>query len=140
MRALTVHLDHSSAAVRKFQIEQMLEHTKKFEEYPIVLAGDFNMKSDDEIFSLVKSQFAMVTDQHPLTYPQINPRVAIDFILLNHRASRLLDVESYYTVDEEYESDHLLLVIELKLKKKWRGTSIKTLIGSIPRVPLVDLS
>lgn len=115
---MSVHLDHRSNADRKFQIEQMLEHTKRFEEYPIVFGGDFNMKSDNENFSLVKTQFAMVTDHHPLTFPQINPRVAIDFILLNKRGVELFDVERYYTVDEQYASDHLPLVIELKLKQK----------------------
>lgn len=115
---MTVHLDHRSDVDRKFQIEQMLEHTEKFEEYPIIFGGDFNMMPGNVNFSLVKKQFKMVTDQHPLTYPQINPSRVIDFILLNERAFELFDVAKYYTVREEYASDHLPLVIELKLKRK----------------------
>lgn len=115
---MTVHLDHRSDVDRKFQIEQMLAHTKEFEDYPIVFGGDFNMQPDNANFSLLKSQFAMVTDQHPLTFPQIDPRIAIDLFLMNKAAVELFDVARYGVVDERYASDHLPLVMELKLKKK----------------------
>ncbi len=115
---MTVHLDHRSDVDRRLQIEQMLAHTKKFEEYPIVFGRDFNMTPDNENFSLINKQFKTVTDHHPLTYPQINPTRTLDYILLNERAIELFDVGRYYAVDEKYASDHLPLIVELSLKKK----------------------
>ena len=115
---MTVHLDHRSDVDREFQIAQMLEHTKKYDNYPIIFGGDFNMKPDNDNFNLIKKQFAMVTDDHPFTFPQINPTTTIDFILLNNKASELLDVVDYYTVDEQYASDHLPLIMEFKFKSK----------------------
>ena len=114
---MTVHLDHRSDEDRKFQIVQMLEHTKRYDNYPIIFGGDFNMKPENDNFSLIEKQFSMVTDNHPFTFPQINPRNTIDFILLNKKASELFDVLDYYTVAEEYASDHLPLIMEFKFKK-----------------------
>lgn len=114
---MTVHLDHRTDADRKHQIEQMLVHTQKYDEYPIIFGGDFNMKPDNVNFSLIEKQFTMVTDNHPFTFPQIDPTVTIDFILLNKKATELFDVIDYYTVDERYASDHLPVVVELKMKK-----------------------
>ncbi|MDD2476639.1 MAG: endonuclease/exonuclease/phosphatase family protein [Dysgonamonadaceae bacterium] len=114
---MTVHLDHRSDVDRAFQIAQMLELTQKYDEYPIIFGGDFNMEPDNDNFNLIKKQFKMVTDEHPLTYPQIDPNVAIDFFVLNQKAIDLFNVENYYTVDEQYASDHLPLIMELKFKK-----------------------
>lgn len=114
---MTVHLDHRSDTDRGYQIKQMLELTKKYDTYPIIFGGDFNMEPNNDNFNLIKKQFQMVTDNHPLTYPQINPNIAIDFFLLNQNANDLFNVEKYYTVDERYASDHLPLIVELKFKK-----------------------
>ena len=114
---MTVHLDHRSDTDRAFQIEQMLELTQKYDTYPIIFGGDFNMEPDNDNFNLIKKQFKMVTDNHPLTYPQIDPNIAIDFFLLNQKAADLFNVEKYYTVDERFASDHLPLMMELKFKK-----------------------
>lgn len=113
---MNVHLDHRSDADRKYQIEQMLEHTKEFDKYPIIFGGDFNMKPDNDNFKLIENQFAKVTDDHPLTFPQINPTTTIDFILLNKKATELFTVEKYYTVDEQYASDHLPLILDVSFK------------------------
>lgn len=114
---MNVHLDHRSDSDREYQIKQVLEHTKKLEEYPIIFGGDFNMRPNNENFKLIEEQFATVVENHPLTFPQINPRTTLDYILLNKKASELFNVEKYYTVDERYASDHLPLIIELKFKK-----------------------
>ena len=113
---MTVHLDHRSDTDRAYQITQMLQHTKEFDKYPIIFGGDFNMKPNNENFNLIKEHFRMLVDNHPLTFPQINPRVTLDYFLLNEKAIELFSVEGYYTVDEKYASDHLPLVLELKLK------------------------
>ena len=113
---MNVHLDHRSDADRRYQIEQMLEYTKNFDKYPIIFGGDFNMKPDNENFKLIETQFTKVTDDHPLTFPQINPSTTIDFILLNKKAMDLFTVEDYYTVDEQYASDHLPLILEVSFK------------------------
>lgn len=114
---MTVHLDHRSDTDRAYQITQMLQHTKEFDKYPIVFGGDFNMKPDNENFNLIKEHFTMLVDNHPLTFPQINPRVTLDYFVLNEKATETFSVEDYYTIDEEYASDHLPLILELKLKK-----------------------
>jgi len=59
----------------------------------------------------------MVTNDHPLTFSSTDPKTTIDFIFLNKKANDLFEVLSYYTVDEQYASDHLPLVLKLQLKK-----------------------
>lgn len=114
---MSVHLDHKSDVDRQYQVEQILEYTKKYDEYPIIFGGDFNMKPDNEVFKILEKQFMMVTNNHPLTFPETNPRTTIDFILLNKKAMEVFEVVDYYTVDEQYASDHLPLVLELRFKK-----------------------
>lgn len=114
---MSVHLDHRSDRDRQFQVEQLLEYTQKYDEYPIILGGDFNMKPDNEIFRILEKQFMMVTSDHPLTFSSTDPKTTIDFIFLNKKANDLFEVLSYYTVDEQYASDHLPLVLKLQFKK-----------------------
>lgn len=114
---MTVHLDHRTDTDRKYQIDLLLEHTKKYEKHPIIFGGDFNMEPDNYNFKYIEECFSMVTDNHPLTAPQIDPYVTIDYILLNKKSMEFFDVAEYYTVDEKYASDHLPLILELKLKE-----------------------
>lgn len=113
---MSVHLDHRSDKNRQFQVEQLLKYTQKYEDYPIIFGGDFNMKPDNKIFKILEQQFIMVTNEHPLTFPSVQPRTTIDFILLNKKATELFEIVDYYTVDEQYASDHLPLILELQFK------------------------
>lgn len=113
---MSVHLDHRSDVDRRYQVEQLLEYTKKYDEYPIIFGGDFNMTADNEVFKLLEQQFMMVPKEHPLTFSATEPKITIDFLLLNKKAMEVFEVIDYYTVDEQYASDHLPLILELKFK------------------------
>lgn len=112
---MTLHLDHRSDRDRQFQIEQAFEFIKKYETYPILFSGDFNMKPDNEVFRLIEQKFMMATKDSPLTFPSVNPKSTIDYILLNQKANDMFNVSAYYTVDEQYASDHLPLILELDI-------------------------
>lgn len=114
---ITVHLDHMSDENRGFQVTQMLEYIKKYDKYPIILSGDFNMKPDNKIFKLIEQEFMMITKEPPFTFSSTNPKSTIDYLLLNKKANDLFEVLDYYTVDEQYASDHLPLILELSVPR-----------------------
>ncbi len=116
---LCTHLDHRSIDDRMYQAEQILEEIQDYTDQPIIFAGDFNSqihKNNDGVYSLLSSEFELIKSDPPLTFPQIKPRVAIDHFLLNKPALDLFVVKDYYTIEEEYASDHLPLVLELEMK------------------------
>ncbi len=116
---LCTHLDHRSNDDRTYQVEQIIEEIENYLDQPIIFAGDFNTqihKEGDSVYSLLSPYFKLIQSDPPLTFPQINPRVAIDHILLNQSARDLLEVKDYYTVKEEYASDHLPLILEVEVK------------------------
>lgn len=114
---MSVHLDHRSDIDRQFQAKQLLEYTKPFDQYPIILAGDFNMEPNNDIFQLLLKRFVMETVKPPFTFSSTQPEVTIDHILINKKAYELFDILNYYTIDEKYASDHLPLVMELQIKQ-----------------------
>lgn len=113
---MTVHLDHRSDRDRQFQVEQLFEYIKKYDKYPIIFCGDFNMKPDNDIFKLIEQKFTMITKEPPFTFSSTDPKITIDYMLLNKKANDLFNVLEYYTVDEQYASDHLPLILELEFK------------------------
>ncbi len=115
MAFMTVHLDHMSDENRKFQIIQLLEYIRKYDKYPIILSGDFNMKPDNKIFKLIEQEFMMVTKAPPFTFSSTEPKLTLDYLLLDKKANDLFEVLDYYTVDEQYASDHLPLILELRV-------------------------
>lgn len=114
---MSTHLDHLSNEDRRLQVEKVIEVSERYKDIPIILGADLNMEPDNEVMDLVKKEFIMSCDNCPLTFPQINTKVTIDYILMNQAASKVLKVEKYWTAEEKYASDHLPLLAEFKLIK-----------------------
>lgn len=114
---MSAHLVHLSNEDRRLQVEKVIKVSEKFKDIPVIFGADLNMEPDNEVMDLVKKEFIMCCDSCPLIFPQINPTETIDYILMNQTASKALKVEKYWTVDEDYASDHLPLLAEFKLIK-----------------------
>ena len=114
---MSTHLDHLSNDDRRLQVEKVIEVSRKYKDIPIILGADLNMKPDNQIMDLIKRDFVMNCKNCPLTFPQKDSRVTIDYILSNHTACKVLKLQKYGTVEESYASDHLPLLAEFKLAK-----------------------
>ncbi|MGI6520876.1 MAG: endonuclease/exonuclease/phosphatase family protein [Fermentimonas sp.] len=115
---MTVHLDHRLDSDREYQLSQLIEHIKEYENHPVILSGDFNMQPDNQVFKLLDQQFEFATENHPFTFPAKEPKRTIDYLLLNKTAQKVFEVVDYYTMDEPYASDHLPVIIVLRFKTK----------------------
>jgi endonuclease/exonuclease/phosphatase family metal-dependent hydrolase len=113
---MSVHLDNRTNKDRQFQSEKLLKIAKQYDQYPIILCGDFNMQANNDIFKLISQQFFMCCENQPFTIPSTNPRRTIDFILMNKKAAGLFSIVNYNTVDERYASDHLPVKMEIMKK------------------------
>ncbi|ADB40954.1 endonuclease/exonuclease/phosphatase family protein [Spirosoma linguale] len=80
---------------------------------PVILAGDFNAQTDSKVIQLFDQTFVRSCQSCAPTIPVKNPNRAIDFVMVKQGGS--LKSTSTRVVDEQYASDHLPVVVELKL-------------------------
>lgn len=98
------------------EINQIIQISKQ-SEHPFILAGDFNATPPSEEIKLLGSEFTFACSTNcPFTFPSDNPRVTIDYIVLNPAAVKIFSVESYKAILDIGASDHLPLM-EYLLKK-----------------------
>lgn len=109
----SVHADHSTSAVRREQVERVLELLAPYcERYPVVLCGDFNAVPDAPEIGLMKDWLKAGKDGP--TFSVREPRVCIDYIFLYPRGR--WKVNRYEVVREAALSDHFPLVAETELR------------------------
>lgn len=83
--------------------------------FPIILAGDFNAKPDSPVIGYLDQHFTRsCQDDCQPTIPVEKPNRAIDFIMFKPKSS--ISSISTTVIDEKYASDHLPVVVELKVK------------------------
>lgn len=111
---ISTHLDHLTDKDRLVQTEKMLEIISLHKDYPVIVGADFNMEPDNKVMEVIRKELTGCTFC-PLTFPQINTNTTIDYIMLNDKAAQKLKLLNYYTVKEDYASDHLPLIGEFKL-------------------------
>lgn len=109
---ISTHLDHKSDDDRRFQAQKVLEISAKHKKLPIILGADLNMEANNKVMEVIKSKYFMNCSDCPLTFPETNPRVTIDYLLSNKVASKRFKVENYRTIEEKYASDHLPLMAD----------------------------
>ena len=109
----TTHLDHLEDSNRELQTEEALKNLEPYQEYPIILGGDFNMNLSSNVWDLWYSKFHVSCKECPFTAPADSPYTAIDFIILNDAAKAKFAVKSYDVYPETYASDHLPVVMTL---------------------------
>jgi len=112
----TTHLDHLQDSNRELQTREALKNLADYQQYPIVLGGDFNMNQINPVWDIWKTEFRVPCTNCPSTHRATNPTTAIDFIILNQMADTKFSVKSYRTYPETYASDHLPVVVELTKK------------------------
>lgn len=112
----STHLDAQRDPVnRELQINKIIEIASD-EELPFIIAGDFNAVPDSEVIRILDSHFKRTCSTCAPTIPVINPRRAIDFIAYKHPENKF-DVESHKVIDEQYASDHLPVVADIKIAR-----------------------
>ncbi|CAF1340671.1 unnamed protein product [Adineta steineri] len=115
-----IHLEHEIVSLREAQVKDAIEIYRRsgLEKQPFILAGDFN----DEPYSstvqllLTEGGFKLPHKQCSPTWPASNPTVTIDHILMNQKAADMFEITNYHTSTTNMSSDHLPLIMELKIK------------------------
>ena len=114
----STHIDHLSDDSRRVQAREIIAFLKPYSDIPIILGGDFNMTPDNEIWNTFNTIFKRGCTTCPGTFPAVNAKTTIDYLLLNKVADDKFTIKSYSTVQENYASDHLPLVMELEYTTK----------------------
>lgn len=114
----STHIDHKSDDSRRIQAREIISFLKPYGDIPIILGGDFNMTPENEIWNTFNTTFIRGCTTCPGTFPAVNAKTTIDYLLLNKVAADKFKIKRYYTVQENYASDHLPLVMELEYSTK----------------------
>jgi endonuclease/exonuclease/phosphatase family metal-dependent hydrolase len=112
----SAHFDHLANEDRLLQAETMNAILDKYSANPVIIGADLNMEPDNPVMKVIQKLFSLGIDDHPLTFPSVDPKRTIDYILLNKIAKDKFDVVKYNTLKEDYASDHLPLEVVLKIK------------------------
>jgi endonuclease/exonuclease/phosphatase family metal-dependent hydrolase len=109
----STHLDLKEEN-RKTQSELIVKHFANAA-YPMIIGGDFNANPDSPVIAYLDQHFtrSCKNDCAP-TIPVENPNRAIDFIMF--KPTNVISSISTRVIDEKYASDHLPVVVELKVK------------------------
>jgi len=109
----STHLDLKEVN-RLSQSKQIVEQYKN-EKLPVVIAGDFNALPTSGVIQYLDQHFTRTCVENcGGTIPVKNPNRTIDFIM--YKPSDTFEVVSHKVIDEQYASDHLPIVAELRLK------------------------
>lgn len=109
----STHLDLKEQN-RKTQAELIVKHFANAA-YPLIIGGDFNAKPDSPVIGYLDQHFTRSCKHDCMpTIPVENPNRAIDFIMF--RPGSAISSISTRVIDEKYASDHLPVVVELKVK------------------------
>ena len=115
IRFASTHLDAQSEDVnRLLQIREIAEIALQ-EEYPMIIAGDFNAKPGSKVINILDTFLERSCEDCAPTIPVKNPERAIDFVAF--RPGLNFEVISHEVIRETYASDHLPVLTVLQLSK-----------------------
>jgi len=109
------HLDSQKAETNRLMQARALVEIGKRQDYPFIMAGDWNAKPESETVKILDAFFTRTCQDCEFTIPVVNPKFAIDFISFTKNSE--IEVVSHQVVQERYASDHLPIVSVLRLKK-----------------------
>ena len=111
------HLDAQKSDTNRFlQINQIVEILSK-EKLPIIITGDFNATPDTRIINKLDQHFTRRCKiDCGFTIPVDTPTKTIDFIA--YRPASYFSLVEHRVIDEKYASDHLPVIVSLKITKK----------------------
>lgn len=112
----STHFDHLADEDRLMQARTMTDIIEKYSAYPVIMGADFNMQPDNPVMDSIRKVLTVDCETFPLTFPTVNPKRTIDYVLLNKAGIDKFNIVKYHTLKEEYASDHL--PVEVVLDKK----------------------
>lgn len=83
--------------------------------WPMILGGDFNAVPDSPVMRFLDQHFSRSCQDCTPTIPVVNPNRTIDFILF--KPDRGFKRQTTRVIDEQYASDHLPVVTDLRILK-----------------------
>lgn len=110
----STHLDFHRGGNNLHQSKTLLKNLESID-IPLVIGGDFNRTDTSESIALFDQQFLRTcTTDCPNTIPVTNPNKTIDFLMFRPKDG--FQIISHKVIDEQYASDHLPVVAELKIE------------------------
>ena len=84
-------------------------------EKPVFLMGDFNAQPDSPEIQSLKEDFTVLSDETLPTWPAKDPKVTIDYIMVDKAHAEKIKVISRQTLPVPEATDHAALVVEVEL-------------------------
>ena len=119
---VNTHLEHTSAEARNLQVAVLMDFLKDYQQYPIVLTGDFNANPESEVYCMVTAQLAdsskvaQKAEQHYTFHNYGKSSTYIDYVFTSQQS---IAVSHYRVIIEPMNgmlpSDHYALVIEYRV-------------------------
>ena len=117
---INTHLDHLTNIGRKTQLNYLKQIIELNSKYPIILAGDFNLNTDNEIFQnftkYMNFQNCKLVPINEKTFkPPVNPfKISYNFKTPDHIfIPKDFIIESVNVIDNNF-SDHKLVKVKIK--------------------------
>ena len=116
IRFATVHLDAQKDEENRLLQAKYIVNSLGKKKIPAIIAGDFNATEYSKPIEILKGSLKPTCSNCAFTIPVINPKKAIDFIMLDKLSN--WKVVSHQLIDEQYASDHLPVLSSLILQRK----------------------
>ncbi len=111
IRVVNVHLDHSNKELNQSQIRYL--DSKFRDEFPTILAGDFNQTMNDKGMQHLSKVWNLSMTDDAFTYPSNNPNIKIDYLMAYPRNK--WKVENAQVLKDSRASDHLPIIATFSL-------------------------
>ena len=114
----STHIDHLEDRSKQLQLREMMDFLTPYNTKPIVIGADLNMPPTHQLWNSLSTMFQMgCMGTCPLTAPANKPRTTIDYLMLNEEARKQFKVLDYYTIKDDYASDHFPVVMQVEYTK-----------------------
>ncbi|WP_158962549.1 endonuclease/exonuclease/phosphatase family protein [Myroides fluvii] len=114
----STHIDHLEDRSKQVQLREMMNFLTTYNAKPIFIGADLNMPPTHQLWNSLSTMFQMgCIGTCPLTAPANKPRTTIDYLMMNEKAQEQFKVTEYYTVKDDYASDHFPVVMKVEYTK-----------------------
>ena len=121
---VNTHLEHTSAEARNLQVAVLMNFLKDYQQYPIVLTGDFNATPESEVYRMVTAQLAdssKVAQKAERHYTFHNYGSSSSYIDYAFVSAQNIAVSHYRVITEKMNgmlpSDHYAVMIDYQVMK-----------------------
>lgn len=114
----STHIDHLEDRSKQVQLREMMNFLTTYNAKPIIIGADLNMPPTHQLWNSLSTMFQMgCMGTCPLTAPANKPRTTIDYLMMNEKAQEQFKVIDYYTINDDYASDHFPVVMKVEYTK-----------------------